>query len=195
MVHRLQNRIEFYVSASTYIWLALMLLILPLPWVFSVSFAAAFHELCHYLAVRLCGGDVMKLTIGNRGMTMDVLPLTPGKEVFCALSGPIGGMLLLFMMKRLPRIAICSLALSLYNLIPVYPFDGGRAVLALLTLVFQEERGAKISAWVSGICIFVLWGLALYSCVWLNIGILPILFMSILTIRVKSIKNPCKGRK
>ena len=58
---------------------------------------------------------------------MEVDGLSDGKELICALAGPAGGLILLIFARWIPRIAICAAVQALYNLLPVYPLDGGRA--------------------------------------------------------------------
>ena len=70
--------------------LALMILVLPMQWVLAAVLAAMFHELCHYGAARLCGGNVAQLRVGTFGAQMEVWGLTNLGELVCALAGPLG---------------------------------------------------------------------------------------------------------
>lgn len=58
--------------------------------------------------------------------------LGPFRNVLCILAGPCLGALPLLAMKWIPRTAVCSLVLTVYNLVPLWPLDGGR-VLKILT--------------------------------------------------------------
>lgn len=59
--------------------------------------------------------------------------MSPAEAVICALSGPLGGLLLTLTIGYLPRLALCALVQSIFNLLPFYPLDGGRALRAMLT--------------------------------------------------------------
>ena len=102
-----------------------MLLILPLQWIFAAVAAACIHELCHLCAVKLCGGQVTLFTLDPGGAAMRIMPMSAGKELLCALAGPLGGLSLMLFSRWIPRIAVCAAFRSLYNLRPIYPLDGG----------------------------------------------------------------------
>jgi Zn-dependent protease len=47
----------------------------------------------------------------------------------------------------LPRLAFANLLLGLFNLLPAFPMDGGRALRALLTYIRPEAEATRIAAW------------------------------------------------
>ena len=124
------NKID--IRPSTYIYIVLLLFLIPLKWLFAWLVAAIFHEICHWLAVKLCGGVIHKITVGVGGARMECGPMTNMKKLISVLSGPLGGLVLLLFARWIPRIALCSWFLSMYNLLPLLPLDGGRALEVLL---------------------------------------------------------------
>ena len=119
---------KFTISPSACILGAMTVLLLPLRWIFAAFLAAAFHELCHALAVYLCGGSVQALVVGNRGAVMYADEMPPVRTLLCILAGPFGSLLLVLFVRWIPRVALCALFHAAYNLLPVYPLDGGRAI-------------------------------------------------------------------
>ena len=111
-------------------WLVLGLtaLLFPLKLVAGLLLAAAVHELGHILAIRLTGGRVRKLTLHAAGARLDTDPMTPGREAVCALAGPAAGVLTVLAWRVFPELALAGMVQSVFNLIPVYPLDGGRVV-------------------------------------------------------------------
>lgn len=126
------------------LWAALLLTLPPVP-VLAAAVAAGFHELCHYAAIRLSGGAVLGLRIGAGGMVMQTLPMTPGREVLCALAGPVGSLLLVGLGRVVPYVAACGLIQGLYNLLPLYPLDGGRVLARCLELAVPRHA-ARVGA-------------------------------------------------
>lgn len=108
------------------------LLVLPLRWLMAVVFAALIHELWHILAIHLMGGRILEIRIGAAGAVIETEPMSNAKEMLASLSGPAGSLSLLFFAKWLPCTAFCALAQAVYNLLPMYPLDGGRALHCLL---------------------------------------------------------------
>lgn len=151
------------------ILLAIMLLLLPLRWVLAVVFAACFHELCHYVVVCLLGGTVYGLRLGLGGAKMELEPMLPWKETIAALAGPIGSALLMLPVKWMPRLAICGFIHCVFNLLPLFPLDGGRVLRGLLDLIFPDGRGERIFSYfqsilhcfLGAVCILIAfqWGL------------------------------------
>ena len=149
--------------------LALTLLLLPLQWVLAILIAAAFHELCHYLAIRLCGGRMVGLRLTPHGAQMKVVGLTQWQELLCALAGPLGELLLLAFARWIPMIAVCAACQALFNLIPVYPLDGGRGLRCLMEWWFPAHS-ERICLWVKRGCLAGIGLLSLYGALALRLG-------------------------
>ena len=184
------RKIQFH--PLLWILLALMVLVLPVRWLLAVFAAALFHELCHCAMIRLCGGRTLSVQIGGSGTTLETEAMTPGKELLCALAGPVGGLLLLTMMRWLPRLVICAAIQSLYNLIPVYPLDGGRALRCFLSFLFPREKAETISLWVERLCLAGILGLGMYGTFFLRLGWMPLIYAGILLYQLSRRKIPCK---
>ena len=120
------------VDVSACLMGAFLLLTLPLNWLLSALAAAAFHELCHGAAILLLGGRIWGVRIGAGGAVMETEPLSSGKELVCALAGPAGSLLLVLTFRIFPRVAVCALVQGAFNLLPVFPLDGGRALRCAL---------------------------------------------------------------
>ena len=121
--------------------LAAALLLLPWGWVGAFLAAAAVHELGHVLAVRIFGGKIVEMTLGLHGAQIRTTPMDPKFQLPAILAGPIFGLLPVLLWEKCPRLAFCATLLSAWNLLPIYPLDGGRALRLLL------RRNCKWAEW------------------------------------------------
>lgn len=170
------------IRPNTYIYLIILLFLIPLQWLIAWLIAMAFHEFCHWIAVRLCGGNIDLLMIGIGGIDMRCGLLTDRKRLLCLLCGPLSGFILAAFGLWFPKIAICGWVLSIYNLLPVLPLDGGRVLQILLN---NDTRFQLVQT-----CIFALLGvLTVYAAFFLGFGVLPILVTGLLWL--KNRKIPC----
>lgn len=177
------NRITM--SGGFCITLALMLLLVPLEWLLAALFSAAFHEACHYLALRVCTGKGNGVRLYSFAAHLVLPEMSRGREVLCALAGPVGGLCLLLFARWMPRVALCAGFQSIYNLLPIYPLDGGRALQSGLLLFLSPPKVTAICRILEISCKTCICMLALYGCFWLKLGIFPLLVASLLLIRVK----------
>ena len=107
--------------------------------------AAMLHELSHAAAITLCGGRIRALTFSFADVQMLTTALSYRRELICALAGPLCnvGCCILFS-RSFPTFAAFSLLLGLYNLLPVWPLDGGRALFCALMERLGPERAQRV---------------------------------------------------
>ena len=177
------------ISGSFFILAALMLLILPLKWLLAAALAAAVHELFHYLALKLCRCKVLSLQVGTGGAVIETDCISRGKELFCALAGPVGGLTLLLFAKWLPRTAICALIQSAYNLLPLFPLDGGRALRCISQMLLPPKAASRFRAIAEAIVRFGLCALGIIAAFVWNLGIIPMLMAAVALFRTFSEKS------
>lgn len=131
------------IEPRAYILLALLLLVLPIRWLVAAVLAAAFHEGCHMAAVYLLGGRCEGIRLSARGARMEASLSGFRRELLAVLAGPAGSLLLLSLYRVLPRVAVCAAVQGFYNLLPIEPLDGGRA-LRLCLEHWCQHRAEKI---------------------------------------------------
>lgn len=180
------------ITPAAWIALALIILVLPLRWILAAILAAAFHELCHAAAVKLCGGKILDLRIEAGGIVMGAENMSLGKTLFCTLSGPVGALALLLFADRFPRLAVCAAFQSAYNLLPVSGLDGGQALVCICRLLFPGKISDRICAVMETGCLIFLGCAAIYGAVWLKLGLFPILAALAVAFRAIHGKIPCK---
>ena len=123
--------------------LGLMVLLFPVPVTAGICLAAAIHESGHILAIRIAGGRIRRLVLHASGAVLEMDPLGPGKTLSCALAGPAAGALTILAWKFFPELALAGLVQTVYNLLPLYPLDGGRAWRAAGELISDRRMGGS----------------------------------------------------
>ena len=150
------------ISAVSWILGALLILVVPLNWLLAAITAAVFHELSHSAAILLLGGKIHRLKILPDGIRMETSPMTVWQEILCSLAGPAGSLLLMLLAKHTPRIALCALVQGCYNLLPVFPLDGGRALRCLLEWLLSPKMAKMVErvlvcTVLAAVCTVILW--------------------------------------
>lgn len=168
---------------NTYVYLVLLILLIPLKWLLAWSIAVLVHEGCHLLAVYLCSGRVEGIFVKIGGVVMQGSILSQRKRLICSLAGPLGGFLLVLFGRHIPRTALCSWLLSVYNLLPLHSLDGGQ----ILQILLNSERKMHIVE----SCVYLLLTIfAVFITFFLKLGILPLLAVTFLWLKHRKI--PCK---
>lgn len=117
--------------------------------------AAALHELGHCLALKLLGAPASKLRIGVLGaeLTAEQKGLSYPGELAAVLAGPGANLLCAALLTALvgTRWAVftgANLVLCVFNLLPVRPLDGGRALELLCAWAAGPAAGERAARWI-----------------------------------------------
>ncbi len=186
---------RFRTHSSVYLLLVVLLLLLPMKWLFAAIGSILLHEACHLIALRLFGIKIHEVQITCSGMQMHTEPLKCHQELVCALAGPASFLITIFAARWFPRTALCSAFHTAYNLLPVYPMDGGRAMACLAQMFFAEETAEKLCLIVERFCICAIIFAGFYGTFVLHLGLFPIFLSWILVWRALFRKIPCKEPK
>lgn len=176
------NRIYFTCSSGFLLGLAAMVLLIPLKWLAAVLISAALHELFHMAALFLLGIRVFGIKVDIHGAKIDTQSMSDGQELICALAGPLGGFALLGLAKWFPELSICAVFHSLYNLLPVYPADGGRVLRCGARLIFSPRVAKAVCCIVSIAALCGIFAAGCFAAIGMRLGPVPLLFAAAVAI-------------
>lgn len=185
---------NFSVRPDFCLLIALSLFILPVQWIVGWVLAAAIHELSHILMLRILRIRILSLSLGAGGATITSEPMKPFQELLCALAGPVGGLSALLLLRLMPQVALSAAVQSLYNILPVYPLDGGRALKCAAACIFGEDNAKNVSKIVTIAVIFFLTAAGFLISYRYRLGLLPILFPAV-TLTYSVYKNSLQCRE
>lgn len=138
--------------------LAVVLSVAALAGVFA---SVLLHELGHALAARRYGIPTRRITLSLIGgvAQLDGMPHRPRQELVVALAGPAVNFAIaagLFVASPLlgtgvvswlaGQLLVANLILGVFNLLPAFPMDGGRALRALLAERVGSRRATETAA-------------------------------------------------
>lgn len=127
-------------AGLTAFFCALGILMLPLRWIAGIALAVLCHEGGHLLALRLMVVPVQRIQVKLLGLQIETYVMSPIQEFFAASAGPLASFLLLLTRKRFPELALCGAFQGVYNLLPIYPSDGGRMLRAALYKLSEDKK-------------------------------------------------------
>lgn len=186
------QRTEWKMHHSVYMLLVLLLLLVPLKWLAAALGSILLHEACHIIALKLFKIRIHTVKISCGGMEMRTEPMKCYQELLCALAGPGSFLLVLFASRWFPRLTICSAFHTAYNLLPVYPMDGGRALACLSRLCFSRKTAERVCLVTERFCVCAILFAGLYGVFILRLGVFPLFLSWILVWRTLFRKIPCK---
>ena len=121
----------------------------------AIALPVAVHELAHIIALRFFGLKVKSVRAELTGLCIDYCGFAePVEHIAAAFAGPAGGFIYAYAASLIARETGCawmelsagiSLLLSVFNLLPVLPLDGGRILLGLLTMLLGAQAGERIT--------------------------------------------------
>lgn len=114
----------------------------------TVLWAAALHEMGHLAALRMLGAGITGFRLGLCGAVLetDSTGLSYGGELLAVLAGPAVNLVCALALGRLgwDTAAGAHLMLGAFNLLPVRPLDGGRALWLAAVWLLGPAAGEGI---------------------------------------------------
>ena len=124
---------------------------------------AFIHELGHLMAGILCGMKPERLEIKPYGVSISFklfpkdynIKIGKGskleiKKIFVAITGPIINLLITLIIVHIPieiftklMIIYANILIMIFNLLPIYPLDGGRIIKSILHILYGKKASER----------------------------------------------------
>lgn len=167
---------KFKIDLKIFIFLFIFLLTRQIEVYATIMFFAIIHELGHLFAGLLLGMKPEKMEIKPYGISVSFKifyddynkKLKKGnlfeiKKLIVALAGPITNIIIILIIWNVEMgifnkllIIYSNILLILFNLLPIYPLDGGRIIKGLLHITFGKRKSEKYINNISFICLIIL---------------------------------------
>ena len=185
----MDSRPHISIEPGLYILVPILILLIPLRYLFAWTIAVTAHELGHICALYAMDQPITQIKIGFRGAEIHTHSLSSGKEVICAAAGPLLGGILILFAKFMPLISLCAAFQTAFNLLPLPQQDGERILQAGLSLFIPKYAGV-----ITVIVRYIFTVILSLFCILYGTGIPGISVIGGL-ILLKVVKRPCKRSK
>ena len=167
---------RFKIDLKIFIFIAIFLLTNQIQLYAIIMIFAFIHELGHLLSGILLGMKPKKIEIKPYGVSIS-FELTPKdynkkigkgnllelKKIIVALSGPLTNLICIIIFYNINIgvfynliIIYSNILLLLFNLIPIYPLDGGRIIKEILHITMGKRKAEKCINIISFVSISVI---------------------------------------
>lgn len=167
---------RFKIDLKIFIFLIIFLFTRQIEVYATIMFFAIIHELGHLLAGLLLGMKPEKMEIKPYGISISFKILYEDynkkvkqgnllelKKIIVALAGPITNVIIILLIWNIEMAIInklliiySNILLILFNLLPIYPLDGGRIFKGILYILFGKRKAEKYTNNMSFACLLLL---------------------------------------
>ena len=100
--------------------------------------------MAHIIVIQLLGGKVYGICLTPFGARIEMGNIFGMREAVCALAGPVASFAVAYLIHQYPVLGLCALFQGCYNLLPIYPLDGGRALRRILEGILPQEYSRTV---------------------------------------------------
>ena len=125
---------------------------------------AFLHELAHLITAKILGFKIVEFRMMPFGFSICMVPnfkdfnrrmiktnIIEAKKIIVAFAGPILNLIFAILFEKYNEPILCysNLTVAIFNLIPIYPLDGGRILKSFFRILFDKEKANKYTNYIS----------------------------------------------
>jgi stage IV sporulation protein FB len=138
-----------------------------LDWFLSIFVAVLLHELAHTAIAKKLNYSVdhVYLDVFNGAAAIDTTYLPYKDTIRIVVAGPLSNLVLYFIgcYLELDIFSSVNLFLFVFNILPIYPMDGGRICKAICQWITKPSIGRRINGYISIVCSMLLFTFSIMS--------------------------------
>lgn len=151
-----KNRLKIYVSPFTLIMCVCLAITDGVTTFFVYAFTVAAHEFSHAVVAERLGYALDRISVMPYGAALSgrFETMKAKDEILIAIAGPLANVVIAvltiaawWMFPSLYAftcdLASANIYTALFNVLPVFPLDGGRVALAALSIKYKREKAYK----------------------------------------------------
>jgi len=157
------------------------------------------HEMGHFLCAKLFKWNVDKIYFylyGGYTKFNDQINRPLYQELLIMLSGPVVQTVFFFLLKDVIPIKYASsfikynYSILLFNLLPIYPLDGGKLINIICSYFFSYKRSLTISLYVSYLFIWFVAIVSIFNKTSITLSLLMVIMVVVIKLKEEFDKRP-----
>lgn len=122
---------------------------------FMVYMFIIMHELVHMIVALFLNVNIEQIEFMPTGVCAKYSgKISLVKELLISIAGPIASLLFAVLYNNKIYYVI-NIGIIIFNMIPIYPMDGGRILRCLLKIFFGKKIGYRISTYLTNILVVI----------------------------------------
>ena len=182
------KKLKCYIKVHySFLFLFALSIVFQLSWLFALYFICLIlHEACHAFVAKKLGYKIGRINLLFSGAILEAESdeFSFSDEIKISLAGPLFNISLAFLIVAFwwiyPEsynytmdLCIINFAIFAFNILPFFPLDGGRILLAFLSKKTSRSEALKIVKWITVVfsfLLFIVFIISLFICPAFAIG-------------------------
>lgn len=147
------------------------------------------HELSHMIMALALRVDILEIELTCFGVIAKYNgSISLLKEFLISIAGPTATLIYSYIYKDNLYFYI-NMCIFVFNMLPIYPFDGGRILKVLLSIIFGKKKGSIVSSYITNIIVIFLFVLSVFVAVYFRHFYVLLISLYIMKLAKREIKK------